>query len=459
MRTHRENWRDIALTFRIAMDPRKIVLGTVGVLMTMIVLMALTIIVSGWWPEAHATLQRVMREPGQVAMDVMAQKVQPRLARLADHPVDTLAHWTQVAVGKVFPTTYSRFAGIQPLSPRKIAFFAAVAVLALFIWSFFGGAIARIAALDFAKGKRPEVGEATQFAARKFASFFWSPVVPLIFAAFFMICNILLGWVGQIPVAGPVIMGLFFALAIISSFVALVLLIGTFFGAPFMWPTIAMEGTDAFDAISRSFNYFFARPVKTLWCCLVACFYGLIATAIVVALVYVVLALAVASVGFGMGSGFTIIGMSLGTGASCAPATLGGGCCGASSAMSVGETGGLLLLRIVLTMATVLVLGFIVSFKISACTAVYAVLRRDVDGTPMAEVYEPEPEEELPPIPAATPKPEPAPEPKPEPAPEPKPEPAPEPKPVSAPEATAQPAPEPKPEPAPEPKPETKQEP
>lgn len=434
MRTHRENWRDIALTFRIAMDPRKVVLGTVGVLMTLVVLMALTIVVSGWWPEARTTLERLMREPGQVVME----KVQPRAARLAEHPVSTIAHWTQVAIGKVFPTTYTRYLGIQPASPRKIAFFAAVAVLTLFIWSFFGGAIARIAALDFAKGKRPEVGEATEFAARKFASFFWSPVVPLIFAAFFMICNILLGWVGQIPVAGPVIMGLFFALAVVSSFVALVLLIGTFFGAPFMWPTIAMEGTDAFDAISRSFNYFFAKPVKTLWCWLVACFYGLVATAIVVLLLYLVQALAVASVGFGMGSGFTVIGMSVGMGQSCATTPLSSSCLNTSCAMSVGETGGLLLMRIVLTMASVLVLGFIVSFKISAWTAIYAVLRRDVDGTPMSEVYEPEPEEELPPIPAATPKPEPAAETKTDPAPEPKPEPAPE--------AKQEPTPEPKPE-------------
>jgi hypothetical protein len=438
MRTHRECWRDIAMTFRIALDPRKIVLGTVGVLMTMIVLMALVIVVSGMWPGARTALERFMQQPAQVVME----KAQPRLARFVDHPVDTSRRWVQVAVGKVFPTTYSRYAGIKPLPAHKVAFFAAAGALTLFIWSFFGGAIARIAALDFAKGKRPEIGEATEFAARKFGSFFWSPLVPLVFAGVFLLGNLALGWVGRIPEAGPVIMGLFFALAALGSFVAVVLMIGTFFGFPFMWPTIAMEGTDAFDAISRSFNYFFARPVKTLWCWLVAGVYGLVAVGVAAALVYVTLALALGSVGYGMGPYFSEIGMCLSTSAasgSCAPT--GSSCCGIGGGASVGMVGGMLLLRIVNIMAWVLVLGFVVSFKISAWTAIYAVLRRDVDGTAMAEVYEPEPEPETPPIPAAAPKPEPVTEVKAEAAPAP----APEAKAEAAPEAKAEtpPAPEP----------------
>ncbi len=394
MRTHRENWRDIALTLRLALDPRKVVLGTVGVLMTLIVLMALSIVVSPWWPGARAALDRVSREPGQV----LRQEVQPRLARFVESPAETTRRWTQVAIGKVLPTTYSRHAGIRPIAPHTLFVGAAGLALTLFIWSFFGGAIARIAALDFAKGKRLEIGEATEFSARKFGSFFWSPVVPLAAAGVLVVCMMALGWVGRIPAAGPVIVGLFFALAAVAAVVALVLLVGTWFGFPFMWPTIAMEGTDAFDAISRSFNYFFARPVKTLACFLAALVYGTVAVGIVAGAVHVSLALALAGVGFGMGSHFSEIGMCLGYGAT--PEA----CCALPGAASVGTIGGMLLLRIVIIMAWVLVLGFIVSFKISAWTAIYAVLRRDVDGTGMGEVYEPEPEEETPAIPAATPK-------------------------------------------------------
>ena len=40
-----------------------------------------------------------------------------------------------------------------------------------------------------------------------------------------------------------------------------------------------------------------------------------------------------------------------------------------------------------------LVLGFWASYKISAMTIIYSVLRRDVDGTDMNEVFLPEPEE------------------------------------------------------------------
>ena len=163
---------------------------------------------------------------------------------------------------------------------QKLAFLAGGGIVMLFIWSFFGGAIARIAALDFARDERPQIGEATAFSAGKFGSFFWSPIVPLIFVAVLLLCNVLLGVVGRIPGAGPIIMGLFYALAALSGFLIVLLLIGTFFGILFMWPTIAMEGTDAFDAISRAFNYLYARPWKTIWCCLVAGVYGLTVTAL-----------------------------------------------------------------------------------------------------------------------------------------------------------------------------------
>ena len=48
------------------------------------------------------------------------------------------------------------------------------------------------------------------------------------------------------------------------------LLLGLLFGWPLMWATISAEGTDSFDALSRSYAYVFQRPLHYLFYALVA---------------------------------------------------------------------------------------------------------------------------------------------------------------------------------------------
>ena len=51
-------------------------------------------------------------------------------------------------------------------------------------------------------------------------------------------------------------------------------LLGTVGGFNLMYPTIAVEGSDSFDAISRTFSYVYARPWRMLFYTLVAIVYG-----------------------------------------------------------------------------------------------------------------------------------------------------------------------------------------
>ena len=44
-----------------------------------------------------------------------------------------------------------------------------------------------------------------------------------------------------------------------------ILLLGLLFGWPLMWATISSEGTDSFDALSRSYAYVFQRPLHYLF--------------------------------------------------------------------------------------------------------------------------------------------------------------------------------------------------
>ena len=52
------------------------------------------------------------------------------------------------------------------------------------------------------------------------------------------------------------------------------LLLGVLFGWPLMWATISAEGTDSFDALSRSYAYTFQRPLHYLFYAIVAGFIG-----------------------------------------------------------------------------------------------------------------------------------------------------------------------------------------
>ena len=53
MRKHRQNWLDIFSGFRVALDARKIILGTLGAYATIFVVLGLLAAAGHWWPGAH----------------------------------------------------------------------------------------------------------------------------------------------------------------------------------------------------------------------------------------------------------------------------------------------------------------------------------------------------------------------------------------------------------------------
>ena len=376
MRKHRQNWLDIFSGFRVALDARKIILGTLGAYATIFIVLGFLAVAGHWWAGAQGLELGLLTNPCTTVWNM-----------LRSMPAECCASVRAACE----PATCS-------MAFRELAFFAAGGIVLLLIWSFFGGAIARIAALDFARDERPQIGQATAFSAAKFGSFFWSPIVPLIFVAVLLLCNVLLGLVGRIPGAGPIILGLFYALAAVSAFLVVLLLVGTIFGSLFMWPTIAMEGTDAFDAISRAFNYLYARPWKTIWCWLVACVYGAGRDALRGRVRRPAALRRGAHRRAGHGTPVhadrPIPPVGRSAGRDPRSPICGRRCC----------------MKIVHVTVIGLVLGFLASYKISAMTIIYCVLRRDVDGTDMSEVFLPEPEE----TPAEPPAAEPPAEPKPD---------------------------------------------
>ena len=149
-------------------------------------------------------------------------------------------------------------------------------VITLAVISVASGAICRIAALQFARGEKPGLTEALRFSAKRFLSFFTAPLAPVGIIIFIGMFIFVLGLIGNIPKAGELIIGIFMVLALIAGALIAVVSIGTVAGFNLMFPAVAYDGSDCFDAISRSFSYIYAKPWRMGFYTAIAAVYGAI---------------------------------------------------------------------------------------------------------------------------------------------------------------------------------------
>jgi hypothetical protein len=153
-------------------------------------------------------------------------------------------------------------------------YFLSVMLLTLVVWSFFGGAITRIAAVQIARGEKIGMFEALRFTFKRWLSYITAPLFPLGFVFFLLILMAIFGLFGMIPYFGDVLVsGLFWPIMLVFGLVMAVALVGLV-GWPLMSATISTEGTDSWEAVSRSYSYVFQRPWNYAWYSVVAICYG-----------------------------------------------------------------------------------------------------------------------------------------------------------------------------------------
>lgn len=143
----------------------------------------------------------------------------------------------------------------------------------LAVWGFFGGAICRIAAVQVARNERITLKEAVLFTRERFVSYLAAPAFPLALVAILTIVLIVFGWIEWIPWLGDLFAGLFWPVVILLGFIMAIVLLGLV-GWPLMTATISTEGTDSFDALSRSYSYVYQAPWQYLWYNFLAVVYG-----------------------------------------------------------------------------------------------------------------------------------------------------------------------------------------
>lgn len=284
----------------------------------------------------------------------------------------------------------------------------------LLIWAFAGGAICRMAAVQFATEEKLPAGEALQFARKNLVGgFVLAPVIPLVLVLITMLFMVIGGAFLRIPYVGDLLGGVAFVLALIGGFVIAILLVGFCVGGSFFWPAVATEGQDAYDGFSRGMSYAFSKPWKTVLYAIIVIAYGAICWMIVNFFAALILGVTRGVVAFGTspfgwwnrGDDAEPMSKLELLWPTPAPDVL-------YSWPEWSNLHGLEYFSAFMIGAYVVVViammwSFLASFYFSGSTVLYFLLRRDVDQTELSEVYAEETEamDETHPPPDAAPSP------------------------------------------------------
>ncbi|MCP4253393.1 MAG: hypothetical protein GY775_08275 [Candidatus Scalindua sp.] len=249
----------------------------------------------------------------------------------------------------------------------------------MIIWSVFAGAVTRLTALEFGRGEKPGLKDSLSFVMRKFWSYFWSPLTPILGVLFFIACNVAGGLLGKIEFAGEIAVAVGFPLAILSGLLIVFLGIVGVIGFILMFPAISSEGSDAFDAISRAYSYVLSRPLHflTLFITLIVC--GTILSFVAGYGACLVMKTSYFTVGLGMGGKLNEIRTFIGG--------LSGGGDTITSLNPMSMRIAALLFMLYIVLMKIAVGSIIIAFAGSASTIAYLIMRKDVDGTEMDDIY------------------------------------------------------------------------
>jgi hypothetical protein len=260
---------------------------------------------------------------------------------------------------------------------------------ALAVWAICGGAVTRTVAVDLACGERVPWGKLVPFVATRFRAYFAAPLIPLAVVAAVTAGSALFGLLLRADWS-TVVAGLLWPCLLLAWAAMTLLLVGLLFGWPLMFPTISVEGMDSFDALSRSNNYTFHRPLHYLFYALVATFLGILGWWLVsnVAAAVIYLPFWAASWGGGEPRIAAIIQHAQVNEPSILT-VLNAGVAGPAQTLPLSGAGklGAGIIWFWVLCVKLVALGFLYSYFWTASTAVYYLLRRDVDATEMDEVY------------------------------------------------------------------------
>ncbi len=271
-------------------------------------------------------------------------------------------------IQKVFEDSVMPLAQLfsRTITFTQFCYFLVGALWTLAIWSFFGGAIARIAVVRVGRNEREGMVDAMRFAGRRFMAFFASPLFPLAGVVVIVLLATPLGLLMRADI-GVLLASLVWLVVLIGGVVMTVILLGLALGWPLMWGALASEEMgDVFEASQRCYSYTFGKPLHYLFYACVALLFGAAGWLLVYYFAEMVLSLSNWAVSWGAGNARLL---------EIAQAE--------SGVAGVGNTIIQLFQGLVYTVAV----AFRYAFFWCAAAVIYLLLRRNVDHTEMDDVY------------------------------------------------------------------------
>ena len=374
-------WLHLFRAFWIAIDPRKLLLATV----------ALVVLSS-----AEVGLQQLLTSPAEMSSPVTPTRPWPWQETLG-YKLEHKRPLAEIQASLHDPWSFFRnvtsnwqlvLRPVLDLTEPAAKLFRAHAtwpdfawavsqfLLQLGVWALFGGAICRMAAMQFARDQQVGLWKSLRFSGSFLLSYLTGPLLPLL--GVFLLWGVCAagGLLGRIPVAGEFVVGVLWGLGLLASLLMALILLGLAAGWPLMYATVSVEAFDGFDGLQRGYNYVFERPWHYLGLGLVTMVHGSIVTFFVWLMGQLVVSLTAWAAGSGLGMEAAARAMSdvptLVAAASNAPPD--------NSWIALFVAGWTRLVA-------ALVVGFVYSYFWTAATIIYFLLRRSVDGNELDEIY------------------------------------------------------------------------
>jgi len=261
-------------------------------------------------------------------------------------------------------------------------------MIKLVIISIAGGALCRRAALKFSQDQQVGVIESLVFSLKRFKVFFTAPLTPVaIILCLGFIIIFLFGLITNIPFVGELLVVFFLPLQLLAGGIMTYLVVGAVAGFALMFPSIAYDGADSFDAMNRSLGYIYGKPLRLTFYAIIATVYGIICYMFVRLFAFLMLVL---TRGFMQIAIFTD-NRSHDAGKLDAiwPAPYFTNLLGTPGVVETNWSEGIsgFIIRLFVLLISGVVVSFAVSYYFSVSTVIYSLMRKQVDNADIHEVY------------------------------------------------------------------------
>lgn len=274
-----------------------------------------------------------------------------------------------------------------------LAFYLLCALWVLAVWALFGGMISRMTAFELARDEKLTLGAAFAHIRAKWTAYFTAPLLPLVGVLIGVAMLTPLGLLLRLDL-GSIVVGLLWGLVLVAGLVFSIFVVGLVFGWPLMWGALSAEGMDNWDALSRAYSYVYQRPLHYLFYAIVSGVLGTLGWLVVSLFATLVIYLGAWGVSWSSG------GERIGELQYAAPLVIASDDWPTAKAAGESPTEPGRMLKTgarIIALWTVgvklLTLGFGYSFFWTAATAIYFLLRRDTDATPLDDIQRDDPVE------------------------------------------------------------------